>query len=209
MLPKIIPKLEKHGELELKPEVRKKLFKISRSTIDRLLAPERERLNLKSRAKTKPGSLLKRQIPIRSHAGWKENEPGFVEADLVGHDGGLAKGDFAWSLTLVDVFTQWTEIEPLRNRAQVWAFSALNEAKERFPFPLKGIDCDNDSAFINHHLFRWCQERGSFLPVQGLTGKTITVMWNRRTGQWLGDILAIFAMTRRRRFRCLKSLAGF
>ena len=79
MLPKMVPKLEKHGELELKPEVRKKLFKISRSTIDRLLAPERKHLHLKSRAKTKPGSLLKRQIPIRTHAGWKENvnRPGF------------------------------------------------------------------------------------------------------------------------------------
>ena len=160
MLPGIIPKLEKHRELHLSEEVREKLLRISRSTIDRLLAPERKRLKLKSRARTKPGSLLKKQIAIRTHADWKEDEPGFVEVDLVGHDGGLAKGDFAWSLTLVDIATQWTEIEALKNRAQVWTFSALEEIRRRLPFPLKGLDCDNDSAFINHHLFRWCQKQG-------------------------------------------------
>jgi hypothetical protein len=160
MLPKIIPKLEKHGELSLNEEVRNKLLQISKATIDRLLAPERKRLKLKPKAKTKPGTLLKNQIPIRTFGDWKEDEPGFVEVDLVSHDGGLAMGDHAWSLVLTDISTQWTEVVPLKNRAQVWAFEALKEASLRMPFPLKGIDSDNDGAFINYHLLRWCQESG-------------------------------------------------
>ena len=160
ILPKIIPKLERHGELTLKEDLREKLLQISRATIDRLLAPERRRLALKPRAKTRPGTLLKKQIPIRTFAQWEEDEPGFVEVDLVSHDGGLAKGDHAWSLVLTDVCTQWTEVVPLRNRAQLWAFEALQEASRRLPFPLRGLDSDNDGAFINHHLLRWCRQRG-------------------------------------------------
>lgn len=160
MLPKIIPKLEKHGEIQLTETVRNKLLRISRATIDRLLAPERKRLALKPKAKTKPGTLLKKDIPIRTHADWKESEPGFVEMDLVSHDGGLAKGDHAWSLVVVDFCTQWTETAPLKNRAQKWAFEALQKISRRMPFPLKGIDCDNDGAFINHHLLKWSQEKG-------------------------------------------------
>ncbi len=137
-LPKIIPQLEKHGELKLDEEVKTKLPNISRSTIDRLLAPKRERLKLKPKARTKPGILLKNQIPIRTFADWKENEPGFVEVDLVSYDGGLAKGGYAWSLVLTDICTQWTEIVPLKNKAQVWTFTALKEASNRIPFPLKG-----------------------------------------------------------------------
>ena len=158
LLPKIVPKLEKHGELTLDENTRTKLLNISRATIDRLLAPERKKLQLKPKAKTKPGTLLKNQIPIRTFSDWKENEPGFVEVDLVSHDGGLAKGDHAWSLVLTDIYTQWTEIVPLKNKAQVWAFSALKEASSRMPFPLKGLDSDNDGAFINYHLLNWCRE---------------------------------------------------
>lgn len=123
-----------------------------------MLAPERESLKLKPKARTKPGTLLKNQISIRNFADWKEDEPGFVEVDLVSHDGGLAKGEYAWSLVLTDICTQWTEIVPLKNKAQVWAFTALKEASNRIPFPLRGLDSDNDSAFINYYLLKWSQE---------------------------------------------------
>jgi len=160
MLPKIIPKLEQHGELLLKDSTREKLLHISRRTIDRLLASERKLITLKPKAKTKPGSLLKRQIPIRTHSQWQDNTPGFIEIDLLSHDGGLARGEFAYTLVLTDIHTQWTELVPVRNRAQVWTFQALQQAIKRFPFPIKGIDSDNDSAFINHHLLRWCRDNG-------------------------------------------------
>ena len=160
MLPEIIPTLERHGELLLKPSIREKLLRISRSTIDRLLAKERKALTLKPRAKTKPGSLLKRQIPIRTHSQWNENIPGFLEIDLLSHDGGSLQGEFAYTLVLTDIHTQWTELVAVKGRAQRWTFQALQKAMERFPFPIRGIDSDNDSAFINHHLLRWCRENG-------------------------------------------------
>jgi len=158
ILPKIIPKLEAHGEILLEESVREKLFRISRATIDRLLSKERKRMRLKPRAKTKPGTLLKKQIPIRTHAGWKEDEPGFLEIDLISHDGGYAKGEFAYTLVMTDIKTQWTEVIPVRNRAQRWTLEAMKEAMERFPFRIKGIDTDNDSAFINKYLLEWTRE---------------------------------------------------
>jgi hypothetical protein len=82
-----------------------------------------------------------------------------LEIDLVGHDGGNPRGDFAYTLVATDVHTQWVELVPLKNRAQIWAVGALNEIARRLPFPIRGLDCDNDSAFINHHLLRWCEQR--------------------------------------------------
>ena len=160
MLPRMIEKLEAYGELNLNDSVKEKLRRISRATIDRLLSPVRKRMELKPRAKTKPGSLLKKQIAIRTHSDWDEDIPGFIEIDLISHDGGYLKGEFAYTLVLTDISTQWTEIIPVRNRAAVWTFEGLKEAIKRFPFVIKGIDSDNDSAFINHHLYRWCKEKG-------------------------------------------------
>ncbi len=158
ILPKIIPRLEDFKEIELDPKTRELLLRISSSTIDRLLAKERRQMELKARAKTKPGTLLKHQIPIRTFSDWNEGEAGFIEIELVSHDGGSPRGDFCYTLAMTDVKTQWTELIPVKNRAQVWVFEALREAEERFPFPLKGIDSDNDSAFINYHLLRWCEQ---------------------------------------------------
>ncbi|MCF6191572.1 MAG: transposase family protein [Candidatus Hydrothermae bacterium] len=160
MLPEVTKKLIACGELEISEEIQRKLLQISASTIDRLLVSERRKLQLKPRAKTRPGTLLKKQIAIRTHAGWEEGEPGYLEIDLISHDGGNARGDYAWTLVLTDVETQWTELIPIRNRAQVWTLQALEEAEKRFPFPIRGLDCDNDSVFINRHLLAWCQARG-------------------------------------------------
>jgi hypothetical protein len=154
----IIKALERHGELELDPAVRAKLLRISPATIDRVLAEERRRYALKSRARTKPGTLLRQQVPIRTFAEWDDARPGFVEVDLVGHDGGWDRGDFAQTLTLTDVATTWTELATARNKAQVWVFGALQQARQRLPFPLVGIDSDNGGEFINHHLVTYCRE---------------------------------------------------
>ena len=105
-----IKKLTKHKEIELSPEVAKKLLAISASTIDRLLKPEKERYRLgRGRKGTKPGTLLKKAIPIRTFADWDEKKPGYLEADLVGHDGGNTSGDYAQSLNFVDILTGWDE----------------------------------------------------------------------------------------------------
>jgi hypothetical protein len=159
LLKEIIPRLEKFKEIKLDAQRRKKLLRISPATIDRLLAADRKKKSLKGRARTKPGTLLKHQIPIRTFSEWDEMSPGFVEVDLVGHDGGDAQGEFAYTLDLTDVYTSWTETKAVRNRAQRWVFEALMDIQGRLPFRLLGLDSDNDGAFINDHLLRYCNEK--------------------------------------------------
>ena len=155
-----VPILERCGELDLRAEVRRTLLTISAATIDRVLRPERTRLALRSRARTKPGSLLKHQVPIRTFAEWDDARPGFVEIDLVGHDGGNARGEFAYTLDVTDVASGWTEAIAVRNRAQIWVFDAIAEARRRLPIELVGIDSDNGGEFINRHLIRYCEQQG-------------------------------------------------
>jgi len=155
----IVTALERSGELEVNPEVREKLLRISAATIDRLLAPERQRLRVKGRSGTKPGSILKRQIPIRTFAEWNEARPGFCEMDLVAHDGGDGFGEFCQTLDLTCVATGWTECRAVKNKAQRWCFEALLDIEASLPFPLLGLDSDNGSEFINDQLFRYCAER--------------------------------------------------
>lgn len=150
--------LERHGELECSPEVRAKLLRVSASTIDRALAPERARLRMKGRSGTKPGSILKRQIPIRTFSEWDDRRPGFCEVDLVAHDGGEARGEFCQTLDLVCVATGWTEVRALRNKAQRWVYEALVDIARSLPFPIRGLDSDNGAEFINAHLLAWCEE---------------------------------------------------
>ena len=158
ILPEVIPVLEKHREIVLDAVTRKKLLQISASSIDRLLVAERRKWMLRGRSGTKPGTLLKHQIPIRTFADWNEKQAGFVEIDLVGHDGGDASGDYCQTLDVTDVASTWTETGAVINKAQVWVFGALKSIRTPLPFPLLGIDSDNGSEFINNHLLRYCQQ---------------------------------------------------
>src|SRR6058998_3156267 len=137
-----IEALERHGELEVSPAVRDKLLRISAATIDRALAPDRAKLRMKGRSGTKPGSILRRQIPIRTFAEWDDARPGFCEVDLVSHDGGDPRGEFCQTLDLVCVATGWTEPRALRNKAQRWVHEALVDIAQILPFPLRGLDSD-------------------------------------------------------------------
>jgi hypothetical protein len=159
MLKEIIPLLEKHNEIKLDDMTRTKLLSISAATIDRILKAERKKYSLKGRSHTKPGTLLKHQIPIRTFAQWDEKKPGFVEMDLVGHDGGDPSGEFAQTLNMTDVATGWTEAQAVKNKAQRWVFEALIDIRARLPFALLGIDSDNGAEFINNHLYRYCKEQ--------------------------------------------------
>lgn len=158
-IPGALESLERHGELELKEETRRKLLKMSAATMDRVLAPEKEKYVLRGRTGTKPGSLLKSQISVRTFADWNEEEPGFVEIDLVGHDGGSSQGDYVQTLDMTDVQTGWSEQRAVLNKAQKWVFEALLQLKSRLPFPLMGIDSDNGGEFINQPLLEYCQEQ--------------------------------------------------
>jgi hypothetical protein len=157
-LAEIVPKLEQLGELTLDDEVRRKLLRISPATVDRLLAPVRKRYELRARSQTKPGTLIKHQIPIRTFSDWDEARPGFVEIDLVSHEGRNPRGDYAYTLDATDICTGWTETEAVRNRAERWVFAGLEKTLTRFPFDIREIDSDNGSEFINNHLIRYCTE---------------------------------------------------
>jgi hypothetical protein len=170
ILPEVIPVLEKHREIVLSGEVRTKLLAISATTIDRLLAGERRKWMLRGRSGTKPGTLLKHQIPIRTFTEWNENKAGFAEIDLVGHDGGNSSGDFCQTLDVTDVASTWTETEAVINKAQIWVFNALKSIRTRLPFPLLGIDSDNGSEFINNHLLNYCKQE-SITFTRGRAGK--------------------------------------
>jgi hypothetical protein len=158
IIPEVLPRLERCGELKLRPETKQKLLTFSAATIDRILSGKRKEMALKGRCLTKPGSLLKSQIPIHTFSDWNETKPGFVEIDLVGHDGGNASGEFIYTLDVTDVATGWVETQAVKNKAQKWVFEALQDIRRRLPFPLLGIDSDNGSEFINHHLYRYCKE---------------------------------------------------
>src|SRR3954454_12830461 len=135
------------------------MLRISAASIDLLLKPERRKYQLRGRSGTKPGTLLKKQIPIRTFAEWDEQRPGFAEIDLVGHDGGVAAGDYCQTLDLTDIATTWTETQAVRNKAQAWVFAALKEIRQILPFSLLGIDSDNGSEFINKYLVEYCQQQ--------------------------------------------------
>src|SRR5271169_414139 len=150
--------LEKFEELRgLKSGTRASLLHISPATIDRLLAGERKKLRLKGRSHTRAGSLRKSLIPLRTFGSEDQKAPGFVEVDLVAHDGGSASGQFLQTLTLTDVATGWTVVRAVRNKAQKWVFPALQFLVSLLPFPVKGLNADNGGEFINHNLYAWCQ----------------------------------------------------
>lgn len=158
-LREVVPRLVACGELRVKRSLQKQLMAMSPATIDRLLKPEREKHTIKSRARTKPGTLLKHQIPIRTFSDWNDQAPGFLEMDLVGHDGGNAEGDYCFTLDLTDVATGWTELAAVQNKAQTWVFEALQAIGNRLPFTVLGLDSDNGSEFINHHLLDYCKKQ--------------------------------------------------
>jgi len=159
MLPVLVPLLRRDGELDLTDDEAALLCKMSAATIDRRLAGERAKMMPRGRSHTKPGSLLKSQIPVRTWADWDDAVPGFVEIDLVGHEGGNASGEFCFTLTVTDIATGWTLNRSVRNKAQRWVFEALEHVVASFPFPILGIDSDNGSEFINGQLLRWCIEQ--------------------------------------------------
>ena len=159
----VLPHLKKQtkGSLYIDKETEEKLLRISPLAMDRLLRKEKEKytsIKRKGLSHTKPGTLLKHSIPIRTFSDWNEKMPGFVEVDLVGHEGGILKGDFLYSLDVTDIHTGWTETRAIKNKAQVWVFNALKEIRKRLPFELLGIDSDNGSEFINAHLLNYCEK---------------------------------------------------
>lgn len=157
-----LPHYEKnHGAL--KPRVRRKLLAISRSTIDRLLAPVRVKYRGKGLSGTKPGSLLKNQIAIRTD-NWDIQRPGFLEADSVAHCGESLAGNFVWSVVFTDICTGWTHTRAVWNKGAEGVKKQTADVEQKLPFELLGFDCDNGGEFLNYHLLSYLQDRNQ--PVQ-------------------------------------------
>jgi hypothetical protein len=150
-----LPHLRSQGHLRVSDQTYRHLQEISPATLDRIRALK-PAVGRTVRGGTKPGSLLKAQVPVRTFADWDDKRVGFVEIDLVQHDGGTGRGSFACTLTLTDVSTGWTEIIAVRNKAQKHVFAGLKQERARLPFPLLGVDSDNGTEFINDHLIRYC-----------------------------------------------------
>jgi hypothetical protein len=158
-LPELIRVLERHHEIAITPEAKALLLQMSPATCDRLLRHERQ-ANPKPRglSTTKPGTLLKNQIPIRVFTAWNEAVPGFLEVDLVAHCGLTVSGEYLHTLVLTDIKTAWTECVALLNRSQKTVSAAISQVRTALPFSLLGLDSDNGPEFINANLLRYCAE---------------------------------------------------
>jgi hypothetical protein len=155
-MPEIINVLERHHELHLTEETKGLLIRMSCATIDRCLRPARFE-HPHGLSTTKPGTLLKKMIPVRIFTPWEDERPGFLEVDLVAHCGETTEGLYLNTLTATDIATGWTECLALPNKTQQAVSRAVLDLRQRLPFPLLGLDSDNGSEFINDTLFRYCQ----------------------------------------------------
>jgi hypothetical protein len=132
---------------------------MSPATVDRRLAPFRRQLRPHGWGTTKPGTLLKQQVPVHTYTPWEEERAGFLEIDLVAHCGTTTAGHYLTTLVATDVATGWTECQAIWGKGQAAVVEALEQIRDRLPFPLLGLDSDNGSEFLNDHLLRWCRRQ--------------------------------------------------
>jgi hypothetical protein len=159
-LPEFLLALERHKELTLDDFTRAQLLSVSSATVDRHLSSLRQKDGRKGLCATKPGTLLKSQIPIRTFADWEDARPGFCEVDLVVHTDNTEGGDYLCTLVATDVCTGWTECRPLLRHDALSVRGALQDVRKTLPFPLLGIDSDNGSEFINALIVAYCKKEG-------------------------------------------------
>ena len=150
LIPIWLPFYKKHSITE---QIRKKLLTISASTIDRIMAPSRAKFCKKGLATTKPGSIIKKHIPVKTNQ-WDEQKPGFLEADTVAHCGTSVAGMFVYKVNCVDIATQWTEQRAVWGKGEKGVLNAMQDIESHLPFTVKGFDCDNGTEFLNWHLVK-------------------------------------------------------
>jgi hypothetical protein len=156
-LPSLLSALERHGRLQLDPIVRQRLLAVSAATIDRLLAPARGQTSRRKRRRA--ANRTSKAVPVRTFADYGDAQPGYLEIDFVSHGGSSMQGTFLWSLVATDVCSGWTEAVALVAREQSLVVEGLEVLRRQFPVPIKGIDSDNDSAFLNETLQAYCQQQ--------------------------------------------------
>ena len=159
MIPTLLPALEQHGRLQLSEGEQAQLLAVSAATIDRMLGDVKIAAAGGRRRRAGFYSAIRREVPIRTFNDWKDPAPGFCEVDMVAHGGTSVAGSFIQTLTMVDVATGWTECLPLVNRDGSLVVEAIKRAQSLFPWLLRGVDFDNDSAFMNEVVVPWCREQ--------------------------------------------------
>jgi len=157
LIPLWLPRVKKH--MEVSPRLERELLSISPRQMDRRLGPYKKQVKRRLYGRTKPGTLLKHQIPIKAER-WETTTPGFGEIDLVSHSGDRADGEFINTLTFTDIHSTWTETRAVMGKSQTFVQEALDDIRNKLPFPMRGIDSDNGSEFINHHLVKYCEDKG-------------------------------------------------
>ena len=162
-LPQWLPWIKKHFAVDTK--LAKELLAISARQMDRRLFPHKRTVKRRLYGTTRPGSLLKQMIPVKTDH-WDVTLPGYLEIDLVSHSGPSAAGEFIYTLDCVDIATGWVERQAVMGKGQLGIIAALSDIEQRLPFPLRGIDSDNGSEFINSHLFDFCHKRPKTHRVQ-------------------------------------------
>ena len=186
LLPTLVPALERHGHVTLDPRVREQLMAVSAATIDRRLASARAVTAGQRRRRRSGGDRVRGRVPVRTFGDWQDPAPGFVEADLVAHCGSSMAGSFAWTLVLTDIASGWTECVPLLVREAGVVVDAVDRLRGALPFPLRGIDTDNGSEFLNEVLIGFCKEHGIKLTRSRPVPRRCCVTEPRRRFERLG-----------------------
>jgi transposase InsO family protein len=157
LLPLWMPWIRRH--FGISAQIERQLLSISPRQMDRRLKERKLRLKRRIYGRTKPGTLLKHHIPIKTDS-WDVNTPGFMEIDLVSHSGNSGEGEFIYSLNVTDIHTTWVETRAVLGKSQMHVVNALEHIRAKLPFRLLGIDTDNGSEFINHHLLSYSRSHG-------------------------------------------------
>lgn len=160
LLPVLVEAMERHGHVQLAPEVRVGVLAMSAATIDRALREVKERATGRKKRRAPPSAAVRRSVPVRTFSDWHDPPSGFFEADLVAHSGPTSRGSFVQTLVLTDIATGWTECAPLLVREQVLVTEVLNEIRKVLPIALLGFDTDNDTAFMNETVRDYCAAAG-------------------------------------------------
>ena len=205
-VPEMVKVLRQHGEQQIDASTEGQLCRMSPSTIDRLLRNYRKVGGRRGLATTRPGSLLKSSIPIRTFADWQENRPGFLEVDLVAHCGESTEGFYLNTLCAVDVASGWTECLPVWGKGQERVGGAVHKIRQRLPFPLLGLDSDNGSEFINQHLYTYCQRQKITFTRSRSYKKNDSCHVEQKNGNVVRRLVGYDRYTSRAAFLCLDRL---
>ena len=205
-LPEMIRVMRRHGEMAIDAELEAKLCRMSSSTIDRLLRASRKTGRRRGLSTTRPGNLLKRMIPIKTFADWEEDQPGFVEIDLVAHCGETTEGFYLNTLCGVDVASGWTECLPVWGKGAQRVRSSVHRMRQRLPFPLLGIDSDNGSEFINQNFYTYCQKEKITFTRSRAYKKNDSCHVEQKNGNIVRRVVGYDRYTSEKAYKCLDRL---